>query len=827
MKRLLLPILSLASTTLAAPELPGTAREFLENYCTDCHDRGTHKAGLNLADLPLELQSRKTGAVWEGVFDRLDHAQMPPQKSEQPTAPERTGFQAWLGASLQTASRDKQQREGRVPLRRLTRGEYENTLRELLGVETELKELFPEDASTAGFDKVSEGLTLSPVHFARYQQAAQKALEDAIPTRPSKPLKVSLSGADIMKGDAAGYAGMKCWMKGDAFVVPSKLFFPYTAIKIQRAPKTGRYRVRVSAYGIHTQGRPLPMVFGAQRESSLPDAPDVSVWHDVPPDEPATVSSELTLGAQESFFLYGWTLPHRDEVSAKQKKLNLTPEQSEEPALAITRIEAEGPLAADGSLESWPPQSYKTLFGDLPLRPLSETKPGYAPGPDTKPAAKRNDTEWAADPLVPYSSAPKLDAERLIRQFVPKAFRRPVSEDVQRYYVDRALAALDAGIAFHDAMKSTFTAVLCSPYLIFLDEKPGALDDYAIAARLSYFLWNSPPDQTLLDAATRGELRDPAQLHTQVERLLNDAKSVRFEKNFTDQWLDLNRIAATAPDAKLYPEFDRILQESALSETQLFFHEVLTHNRSLLEFVQSDWTYLNERLAYHYNLPAVAGHALRKVTLAADSHRGGVMTQASVLKVTADGAKTSPILRGKWICERILGLHLPTPPEDVAKIEPDIRGATTIRVQLEKHRSTPACASCHTVMDPPGFALETYDVIGGWRQFYRTPENTGQKLQVPHSRFTVNRGLVVEEGYEMPDGRRFAHVDDYKRLLLEDPDAVARNLASRMLTYATGAPVQFADREILATMTKDLKAQGYGFRTLVHMVVSSRPFLHK
>ena len=262
-------------------------------------------------------------------------------------------------------------------------------------------------------------------------------------------------------------------------------------------------------------------------------------------------------------------------------------------------------------------------------------------------------------------------------------------------------------------------------------------------------------------------------------------------------------------------------------ETEQFVHEILTDNRSLLEFVKSDWTFLNERLARHYDLPDVTGFELRKVSLPANSHRGGVLTQTSVLKVTADGAKTSPILRGKWICERLLGITPPPPPEDVKKIEPDIRGATTIREQLDKHRSSEACASCHTVMDPPGFALESFDVIGGWRTFYRTPDSKAPKIQLPQSKHTVFKGLDVEEGYNIPDGRYFANVDEYKSLLLSDPDALARNLTIKLITYATGAAIQFADRPLVEEIVKNLSSHGFGFRTLVHQVVESRVFLEK
>jgi hypothetical protein len=262
-------------------------------------------------------------------------------------------------------------------------------------------------------------------------------------------------------------------------------------------------------------------------------------------------------------------------------------------------------------------------------------------------------------------------------------------------------------------------------------------------------------------------------------------------------------------------------------ETQLFFHELLSENRSLLEGIHSDWTYVNEPLGWLYGFSDVRGHEMRRIPLPAGTHRGGFLTQASVLKVTADGAKTSPILRGNWINEKILGIHPSPPPSDVAKIEPDIRGATTIRAQLAKHRDTPACMSCHTVIDPPGFALETFDVIGGWRDFYRVPQGTGQIIEIQPSKKRVHRGPAVEVGYTMPDGRAFADVDQYKNFLLEDKDGLARVLSEKLLIYATGAGIQFADRDDVAEIVRSLRSQNYGLRTLIHHITDSRPFLNK
>jgi hypothetical protein len=443
---------------------------------------------------------------------------------------------------------------------------------------------------------------------------------------------------------------------------------------------------------------------------------------------------------------------------------------------------------------------------------------------------KRTEQQWFADPLIPTSTNPKPDAEGLIRAFLPRAFRRPVSEEAQQRLVAKVHARLDQNHSFHDAMMYGFKLILSSPDFLFLMESADAkLDDFALAERLSYFLWSTAPDDELIALAAKNELHQPAVLRTQVERLLNAPHAKRFTENFAGQWLDLRKIDFTIPDPQLYSDFDYLLLWAMPLETKLFFEEVLKNDLSLLNFTESDWTMLNERLAKQYGIPGVMGNDFRKVNLPPGSHRGGVMTHASVLKVTADGTRTSPVLRGKWVLERILGKPPAPPPPDVSAIEPDIRGATTIRQQLDKHRHTPACASCHDHIDPPGFALESYDPIGNYREFYRATERRREYPQplLPTNGRGAYRGLDVEQGGVTPEGKAFKTTEDYKKLLLEDKDQLARSLAQKLIVYSTGAEIQFADREVVEQIVAKVRAKNYGLRTLVHEVVQSRMFLNK
>jgi hypothetical protein len=418
-----------------------------------------------------------------------------------------------------------------------------------------------------------------------------------------------------------------------------------------------------------------------------------------------------------------------------------------------------------------------------------------------------------------------------MRGFLARAYRSPVAEAEVARFLALVADLRAAGLSFAEAMISGYTAVLASPAFVFLEEKPGPLDDDALATRLALFLWNSVPDDALRSRAARGELHRSEVLRAETERMLADPRSRRFVEAFLDYWVDLRKMEDSTPSTILYNDYylDDALAEAALAETQLYFAEMLARDLPARNIVDSDFTFLNERLATHYGIPGVKGIAMRRVQLPPDSPRGGFMTMASVLKVTANGTTTSPVLRGKWIMERILGYEIPPPPP-VAAVEPDIRGAVTIRQQLAKHRDNTSCATCHSKMDPPGFALENFDVMGAWRDRYRAADEdkpAEKGIGKNGQPFAFHFGLPVDAAGELPDGRPFQDIRDFKRLVRDDDALLARNLARQLTVYATGAPVSFGDRAVIETIVQRTSAQGYGLRSLIHELVQSSLFLNK
>lgn len=759
----------------------------LKKYCFECHTGEKPKGGLPLDTVGTDFNTATVLTAWKDVEDHLTSRTMPPKGKPQPSAEELKPVLAWIDAGLVAADAALQKIEGRALLRRLNRTEYENTIRDLFGIETDVQHLFPDEELVDGFDNIGPALTISPILMERYLVAADAALDAVLLPEPKpKTATVRLSQTDktLIKPKNPWRSALE---KENAVVLYGS---PPAQLTTFRPSAPGRYRVRLSVYATQYEGRPMTVrVYAADGDGRVntDDRKAMGGYYSVASDESAVIEFVAPLGQRRNVIHiapYGLGGAFIKDVAGYQG-----------PGLALEWVEIEGPLVDD-----WPPASYKRLLGERDLK-----------------TAKTDDL----DPIL--------------REFVPRAFRRPVPEAKLRPFLDLARSSLAAGDNFETALRLALKAVLCSPDFLFLKEAPGRLDDYALAARLSYFLWKSMPDRELINLAGQGKLHDPVELQRQVERLLGDPRAAALTQNFLGQWLELRQIDITTPDQMLYPEFDDFLRYSMLAETESFFEELLNNDLSLLSLIDSDFAILNERLARHYriqnaegNAPIVEGPDFRKVTLPPGTHRGGVLTQAAVLKVTANGTVSSPVLRGVWVLRNILGQPVPPPPPNVPVVEPDIRGATTVREQLAKHRQVESCAACHQKMDPPGFALENFDVIGGWRDNYRSL-GKGEKLdlKVAGVPVTYRQGPKVEAGDVMPDGKAFQNIDEFKKILLANPDQIARCVSEKMIVYATGTAIRPGDRAAVVGIVENLRTKNYGLRALVHAVVQSELFLKK
>ena len=830
----------------AGPEpLPPPVRETLSRHCLDCHDAATSKGGLSLEGLAPRFDDRSTLERWVRVHDRVAHGEMPPADKPQPTAREREAMTSWLRDRLTTASRTLEQTEGRARLRRLNRLEYIHTLEDLLSIHIDLEDILPPDRETGGFDKMSLGLEVSPRHLLRYQEAAQQALDAAFPTSPpaGEPVHRRITGREWRESARAADPDLAemvltpaVRLEGEvALIHAQSTHHPHLQIPAGVLALPGRYRIRLAAEARNTHGSPIGVLFTLSGFDPLLDVTQQRILdvRDVAPSptpgggKPAIVELEIEVPWRSKRLLgrtvsiAGWTLPAQKQPGALRaaKFLGEKPDFTG-PALAVHWVEFEGPVG------DFPPDSYRRLFDDLPIESRwTASRKAQGLATDAATLRGRPPQEWATDPLLPVPREPGKDAERLVRAFARRAFRGETSRETLDPFLRQAADQLARGEAFHEAMLSTYRAMLCSLHSLCIAAAPGPLSPRDVATRLSYFLWSSCPDETLLLRAERGGLGSAADLREEVDRMLADPRARRFTREFTGQWLDLRKYFATRPDA-VYAEFDEQLLWSMPRETEAFFEEMLRGNRDVIEFVDSDWTYLNGRLAQHYGiLMPGGGLELRRQALPAGSHRGGVITQAAILKVTANGTTTSPVIRGKWILERILGTPPRRPPSDVAALEPDIRGATTVRQQLERHRSIDSCNRCHRWIDPPGFALESFDVIGGWRDWYRVGGFGLGRTNLPHyPQIRVSRGLPVEAGYTMADGRSFSGIDDYRRLLAADRVGIARNLVAKLAAYATGGEVEFADRDLVEEIAR---RPGLGLRSLIEAIVESRLFLEQ
>ena len=811
---------------LASAATPSALMTFLDKHCTECHDSEVKKGGLDLTALKFDLSDPSLFEKWAKVHHSVEDGEMPPKKKPRPDAKLADAFLDALDEQLRETSATQQKTEGRTQARRLNRIEYENTVRDLLQIDTPLAGLLPEDTPMHGFDTVAEGLRFSQLQIEKYLEAADAALDAAIDLRmpielkkerfsykDQKSIQENLALPDLPPDDPKKKYNRKRVVfrdLPDALVMftDADYMLGLSNFKLRRG---ATYRIRLSAYGYQSAGEPVTARIYANDYSAGKRL--LGAW-DMPADKPRVAEVVTRINRSEHLLV----MPFSVGYDEKGQRLNDsdTTKDFKGRGLAVQWVEIEGPL----EMESWPAPSVKALFPGVPVVKLDEKK-----------INNRFDTEKAIGfELQPADPAASL--KTCIESFAARAFRRPLEPGEADRFVMLAQESLAKGASFVQTAKFGLRGVLTSPQFLLFDELPGPrLSDYAVASRLSYFLWSTLPDEELMKLAAAKKLHDPATLKAQVNRMIADPRGKAFVKNFAGQWLDLRSIDATSPDANLYPEFDEMLKLAMVGETEAFFTELLRKDLPVTNFIQSDFVMLNHRIAQHYGIGADAAKVedFVRVSLPADSVRGGVLTQASILKVTANGTVSSPVLRGGWVMKRLLGQPPPPPPPGVPGVEPDTRGASTIREILAKHSTSETCAACHAKIDPPGFALESFDVIGGWRDRYRSKEKGDKPSAKVENRgvWQYKLALDVDPSGQLADGRTFTGIRDFKKLLLGRPADVQRCLTEKLLTYATGAAPTYADKAAVADIVAKSVKQGGGLKTFVTELVLSDTFRRK
>ncbi len=773
----------------ARAEPPAALPVFLKSHCYECHTGESSEAGLDLKKLSTDLSVPKNFAAWVRVFDRVRDQEMPPKDAKPIPKRQAAFFIESTTKWLHDAQRAEFDEVGRVRARRLTNFQLERTLHDLLGIDIPLASEMPDEPTGAEFTTYSDSQSMSHFHIEQHLKVVDLALDEAFrrATIGTDDWKHDFSAEEISRTQP------RCrepeFIDQQSVIWSSRLIF-YGRIPATRAKESGWYRVRFQASALkkpEQHGVWCTVRTGAC-VSSAPLLGWVGCFEAM--DEPQEYSFDAWLPNEHMLEIRPADRTLKDAKFAGGQSANGEGGAQNVPGIAIDWLKMErihyGPDQA--TMRQW-------LLGGIDVS---------------------HENKYRRSSVKLVSEAPQRDLQRLITNFAEHAFRRPVAEKDVAEYVHLAIQSLKSGDDLMTALRVGYRAVLCSPRFLYFYEQPGRLDDYAIASRLSYLLWSSKPDEELLELAKKGKLKRSTTLDEQVERMLKTRRGREFVRNFSAQWLELSQIDFTEPDARIYNDFDIVVQDSMLEETHRFLQTILDENLSVTQFVDSDFTYLNSRLARFYKIDRVEQSPMERVHLEPEDRRGGLLAQGAILKVTANGTNTSPVLRGVWVSNRILGVPIPPPPESVPAIEPDIRGAKTIREQLDKHKSDESCASCHVKIDPPGFALENFDAAGRWREKY---------LMLDGGR--LKPGVKIDPSYKLQDGRDFDGFIEFKKLIASRPEPLARNVAEKLLAYGTGAAITFSDRDEVETIVKRVAADHFGFRSIVKAVVVSPVFLSK
>lgn len=782
---------ALPGALLSAPNFDADILPYIKNHCVSCHGPETQEGDFRIDELSSDVGQKDT-PFWAEVMERISSGEMPPPDVEEPPSAETNAqIVEWLANRIKEGETARLARRGRVSYNRLTRDEYVNTVRDLIGVHFDAQDPggLLEDPQWHGIERIGSVMTLSPSNIEKYLRAAEIVLAEAYP--PKKPEFFEATRPAVAPEQIRG----KHRERLEALGLLDKVRFEMWAGDIYRyaswtpLPEAGIYEMSITLSGLKPENGRAPRLY--VYENSLD-----RVLHEqdiiAPEDEPITVSFRAHLpkgrpnihiinevpGVSPNF--RSGRHGNRPFVSTKDGRIpwqmKLTDEQGNPryPFLILDSITWRGPFITDEE-------------------------------------QRRREEYW------PSEEGNMSQVRVALGNLARRAFRRPVAEEELDLYYGIVESELAAGAKFPEAFKSAQLAILCSKSFLFVAEGDEhatrhTLNDWEIANRLSYLFWSTMPDDELFELAEQGKLRDTAELKRQVNRMLADPKAERFSESFPRQWLNLRKVGMFPPDKQLYPDYDKSLEQSMVAETTKFFGEVLRDGLTLREFIDSDWTVANSRLAQFYGLSDSVGHEFEKVSLPPESRRGGLLTQAAILSLTSDGTRHRPVHRGAWVLEAIYGKTPPPPPANVDPIEPNPIDSpkATLRMKLEAHIANPNCASCHAKIDPLGLAFENYDAIGRWRT-HEVVEGTGENPPVDASGQLVNGGV-------------FQTPEEFKKLLLNDLDSFNAAFIEKLAAYAMRRAMSFEDHDDLAKIAKASKEQDYRLRDILEAFVLSDLF---
>ena len=810
-------LLALLPVALAKGEttFDGAIQPFLAKNCYACHNSKVSSGRLNLEAYKNAAAVTQDRERWEHIVHKLETGEMPPKGIPAPDQADVNAVTRWVQGEFEKADRLVKPDPGHVTARRLNRAEYNNTVRDLLGVDLRPADNFPQDDSGYGFDNIGDVLSLSPVLLERYLSAAEKVTRAALFGPDSmKPAMVRYQPPFRRRAD--GTAGGS--YKGPASFTITH--YDFTGLTMPSAlhvthwfPVDAEYLFRCTPAG-QRPGGSEPIQLAIWIDGKI--AKQIELH---PLDENAAIADisgqmrefRTRVSAGEHWVAVTF-LRQFDGLPAEYGGLNPT-RRPPPPPQDFSFLKPP----ADSTPEQV--EKFKKRIEEFRKRKLDvnniridNVEVGGPYNPDKGPSPESLKRIYVCGHLDGHH-VPGCD-RKIVANFASRAYRRPATPGEIDKLVTLVGLAQKHGDSFQEGIALALEAAMVSPQFLFRierDDKPASADtvrsisDSELASRLSYFLWSSTPDEELVHCAEQKSLRRPEVLEAQVRRMLKDAKSSALVQEFGGQWLEFRALESVKPDRERFPDFEDYLRMSMRTETEMFFASIVREDRSILDFIDGKYTFLNERLAQLYKVPGVTGPEFQRVDLTNTPERGGILTQASVLTVSSYATRTSPVLRGKWILENILNAPPPPPPPNVPILDEAAVGSSgSLRQQLEKHRANATCASCHSRMDPLGFGLENYDAIGAWR--------------------TQDGKFPIDSSGSLPDGRSFEGPEGLKKILIADRGHFAECVSEKLLTYALGRGLERYDRPTIRTITSHLAAHDYRFSSLVLEIVNSLPF---